>query len=152
MSAVKSYSLDETLALGQTLGEYVQPGTVIVLSGDLGAGKTQLTAAIAQGLGIDESVTSPTFAILKIYSSGRIPLSHMDLYRLETAAQLDDLDFWDLLRQDEPSAIVIEWGDMFEEVVSRADLLVILRIAGHGEREIDLQARSPRGMELISNV
>jgi len=132
------------------LGEHVQPGTIIVLSGDLGAGKTQLAAAIALGLGIDEAITSPTFAILKNYPQGRIPLNHMDLYRLESAAQLDDLDFWDLLHPDDPSTTLIEWGDMFSEVLSRADLVVTLRIVDHGHREINLQSHTKKGETLLT--
>ena len=145
-------NLVQVINLGKALGRNVHPGTVIVLSGDLGAGKTQLAAAIAVGLGIDKPITSPTFAILKNYTSGRIPLNHMDLYRLETPDQLDDLDFWDLCQTDEPSATLIEWGDMFDEVTDKADLIVTLGIVSDREREVELMAFTEAGTELIKKA
>ncbi|MCL2745541.1 MAG: tRNA (adenosine(37)-N6)-threonylcarbamoyltransferase complex ATPase subunit type 1 TsaE [Coriobacteriia bacterium] len=163
---LESQSLPDVLALGHMIGQNIQPGTVTVLSGDLGAGKTQLAAAIAAGMDIGETITSPTFALLKHYGTGRIPLNHMDIYRLENAAQLDDLDFWDVLRPGEPSATLIEWGDMFTEVVDVADIVITLRAgagagagvdtaggnAGTELRAIELQAKSPQGEALIAAV
>ncbi|MCL2403790.1 MAG: tRNA (adenosine(37)-N6)-threonylcarbamoyltransferase complex ATPase subunit type 1 TsaE [Coriobacteriia bacterium] len=149
---VRLLSLDDTLRIGQALGESIQPGTVIVLSGDLGAGKTQLASAIAQGMGISETITSPTFAILKNYTSGRIPLNHMDIYRLETVEQLDDLDFWDLFSSDEPSATLIEWGGMFDEVSNKADLIISLSIVDDERRCMNLQAQSAQGEETLSLI
>jgi len=149
-------NVEETNALGRILGQYVQPGTIIVLSGDLGAGKTQLAGAIACGLGIEESVTSPTFAILKNYPSGRIPLNHMDLYRLDSPEQLADIGYLDLLAADEPSAILIEWGEMFDEVASRADLIMTINMADSGTdvtaRQITLKAQTDKGKSLIAHV
>ena len=87
---------------------------MVVLSGDLGAGKTQLTKGLAAGLGVVEPVTSPTFNILLVHE-GRIPLYHFDLYRLEFAEQLDDLDYWGTLEADGVS--VVEWGDRFAEAI-----------------------------------
>ena len=145
-------NLVQVINLGKALGQHVQPGTVIVLSGDLGAGKTQLAAAVAVGLGIDKPITSPTFAILKNYTSGRIPLNHMDLYRLETPDQLDDLDFWDLCQKDEPSATLIEWGEMFDEVTDKADLVLSLGIVNDREREVELMAFTDTGAELVQRV
>jgi tRNA threonylcarbamoyladenosine biosynthesis protein TsaE len=149
---IYSTSPQETIALGQALGEHVQPGDLIVLSGDLGAGKTQLASAFAQGLGVEVAITSPTFAILKHYNEGRVSLNHMDLYRLESAEQLDDLDFRDLLTPDAPAATLIEWGDMFDVVTHHADLVITLIITGADSREIELAARNPRGEELISDA
>jgi len=145
-------NLDDTVALGQTLGRHIQAGTIVVLSGDLGAGKTQLAGAIACGLGIEDSVTSPTFSILKNYPSGRIPLNHMDLYRLESPEQLGDIGFLDLLAEDEPSAILIEWGEMFDEVSSRADLIVTMRMIDVNERQVILKAQTDKGKSLIEHV
>ena len=145
-------NLDDTAALGQTLGQHIQAGTIVVLSGDLGAGKTQLAGAIARGLGIEDSVTSPTFAILKNYPMGRIPLNHMDLYRLDSPEQLGDIGFLDLLAEDEPSAILIEWGEMFDEVSSRADLIVTMRMVDVNERQVILKAQTDKGKNLIEHV
>jgi len=149
---VTATSVDITRQLGTTLGQHLQPATIVVLSGDLGAGKTQLAAAIAQDLNINTPITSPTFAILKHYAEGRIPLNHMDLYRLEDATQLEDIDFYDLLRPCEPAATLIEWGEMFTAVTDHADLLITIRITGASERSIQLDALTPRGKELLAHV
>jgi tRNA threonylcarbamoyladenosine biosynthesis protein TsaE len=146
---LKARNLKETINLGQALGEYVQPSTVIVLSGDLGAGKTQIAQALAQGLGMSDPITSPTFAILKNYDSGRIPLNHMDLYRLEKPEQLADIDFWDLVAPNSVEVTLIEWGDMFDEVLAETDLQLILSITGAESREIELKAYSEQGAELL---
>ena len=148
----EAQNLVQVINLGKALGQHVRPGTVIALSGDLGSGKTQLAAAVAVGLGVESPITSPTFAILKNYTSGRIPLNHMDLYRLETADQLDDLDFWDLCQTDEPSATLIEWGDMFDEVTDKADLILTLGILNEKEREVELLAFTDAGKELIQKA
>jgi len=156
--------------LGYDLGQYVQSGDIIILSGDLGAGKTQFAAALAQGLDIDESITSPTFALMKRYLSGRIPLYHLDLYRLDRPEQLDDLDFWDLvalraavvgtqitegatdMSPDAAGVVLIEWGDIFEQVTQHADLSITLRISGRSERNITLQSLSQRGAQLLADL
>ena len=83
-----SHSPEATQALGETWGRAATSGLVIGLSGDLGAGKTQLTKGIARGLGITTRVHSPTFALVNQYENGRLPLFHVDLYRLETAEQI----------------------------------------------------------------
>lgn len=142
-------NLDDVMALGKTLGRYIQPGTIAVLTGDLGAGKTQFARSVARGLGVEGSITSPTFAILKTYPEGRIPLNHMDLYRLEEAAQLDDLDFWDLLQDGEPSATLIEWGEIFDSVVAASDLIVKIELFSDTLRTIELEARTERAEKLL---
>jgi tRNA threonylcarbamoyladenosine biosynthesis protein TsaE len=103
-----SKSPEETLALGEQLGRQAQTGWVIGLTGDLGAGKTQWVKGLARGLGIASKVSSPTFSLVNPYSGGRLPLFHLDLYRLETpqqafAAGLDDYFF------DPPGVTVVEW-------------------------------------------
>ena len=82
-------STEQTIALGERLGRLLAAGDVLVLTGDLGAGKTQLTKGIARGLGVEDDVTSPTFTIGMVYEGGELPLYHFDLYRLEDAAELD---------------------------------------------------------------
>jgi len=135
------------------MGECVQSGDIIVLSGDLGAGKTQFAGGFARGLGVDEAVTSPTFTVLKLYEGGRVPLWHFDLYRLTDASQLNDIDFWDATDPvSAPGAVLIEWGDMFAEVMDRADLSIELRIDDATTRDITLRPHSVRGEALLMDA
>jgi tRNA threonylcarbamoyladenosine biosynthesis protein TsaE len=136
-----------TQAVGTALAGLVVAGDVIVLSGDLGAGKTQLTKGFAVGLGVVESVTSPTFNILLVHE-GRIPLYHFDLYRLETAEQLDDLDYWGTLEADGVS--VVEWGDRFAQAVPDQCVVVRLLITGDDSRLLEVEGRGVRGELLAS--
>jgi tRNA threonylcarbamoyladenosine biosynthesis protein TsaE len=108
MATLISHSPEETLAIGEAWGREVQPGWVIGLSGDLGAGKTQLVKGIARGLGSPARVHSPTFALLNEYGGGRLPLFHLDLYRLNNrddvlSAGLEEY----LVRPD--AVAVVEW-------------------------------------------
>jgi tRNA threonylcarbamoyladenosine biosynthesis protein TsaE len=109
MATYISHSPAQTEALGETWGREAQPGLVIGLTGDLGAGKTQLVKGLARGLGIPERVHSPTFALVNIYSGGRVPLAHLDLYRLDSREQILAAGLEEFLR---PSGItVIEWAE-----------------------------------------
>ena len=112
MKGLLTHSAEETIAFGAALGRVTKPGDVLVLTGDLGAGKTQFAKGIAQGLGIVEAVTSPTFNIMLVYegSAGQ-RLYHLDLYRLDDPAQLDDIDYFGCLESDAVS--LVEWGDKF---------------------------------------
>ncbi len=109
MAILISHSPEETLALGETWGRAATSGLVIGLSGDLGAGKTQLTKGIARGLGITTRVHSPTFALVNQYDTGRLPLFHVDLYRLETADQIIAAGLEEYFH---PTGVsVIEWAE-----------------------------------------
>ncbi len=134
-----------TRAVGRALAPLVAAGDVIVLSGDLGAGKTQLTKGLAAALGVGEAVTSPTFNILLVHE-GRIPLNHFDLYRLERAEELDDLDYWGVLESGGVS--VVEWGDRFEEAVPEECVIVRIRVTGDDSRALEIEPRGARGAEL----
>src|SRR5690606_32898713 len=104
----RSTSPEETLALGRWLGERAQAGDVFLMEGDLGAGKTLMTKGIALGLGIDpEQVTSPSFTLMQVHH-GRLPLYHMDLYRLERAADVEALGLEEFLEGD--GVAVVEWA------------------------------------------
>ncbi|MFM7225559.1 MAG: tRNA (adenosine(37)-N6)-threonylcarbamoyltransferase complex ATPase subunit type 1 TsaE [Actinomycetota bacterium] len=98
----------ETDALGVRIGALLAPGDLVVLAGDLGAGKTAIAKGIARGLGVDEPVTSPTFAIVQEYA-GRVPVAHADVYRLGTLGELADLAFDELL---DDHVVLVEWGDI----------------------------------------
>lgn len=108
-----THSQAETIAVGEQLGRELAAGDVLVLTGDLGAGKTQLTKGIAAALGCEGDVTSPTFTIEMVYEGGRLPLYHFDLYRLDDAEQLEDIGLYDVLGAD--GVCVVEWGEQFAD-------------------------------------
>lgn len=98
----------ETMQVGRRLAALVRPGDVITLSGSLGAGKTTFAAGFGEGLGIDEPVTSPSFVLVRSYSSGFTPLVHVDAYRLTSLGEFADLD---VLDEAAEGVLLIEWGD-----------------------------------------
>jgi tRNA threonylcarbamoyladenosine biosynthesis protein TsaE len=109
MATSISHSPAETEALGESWGRMAQSGQIIALSGDLGAGKTQLVKGIARGLGISSRVHSPTFTLVNVYSGGRLTLFHLDLYRLETREQIFSAGLEEYLN---PAGVtVIEWAE-----------------------------------------
>lgn len=139
-------SQPETVSLGKKIGEALQTGDVLVLTGDLGAGKTQLTKGIAAGLGIDADVTSPTFTIEMVYEGGRLPLYHFDLYRLDDPDQLEDIGLYDALGSD--GVCVIEWGEQFADEIGpeRVDVYV-RRLDGEAAPGVE----PPRQVELVAH-
>ncbi|HEU5123063.1 MAG TPA: tRNA (adenosine(37)-N6)-threonylcarbamoyltransferase complex ATPase subunit type 1 TsaE [Verrucomicrobiae bacterium] len=121
MATSISHSVAETEALGESWGRTAESGLVIALSGDLGAGKTQLVKGLARGLGFSGRVHSPTFTLVNVYSGGRLTLFHLDLYRLETREQILSAGFEEYLN---PAGVsVIEWAERwFGESSSSANL------------------------------
>lgn len=109
MTTFISHSPAETAALGESWGRVAQHGLVLALSGDLGAGKTQLVKGIARGLGVTARVHSPTFTLVNEYGGGRLRLFHLDLYRLETPAQMLSAGIGEFLTPD--GVAVIEWAE-----------------------------------------
>jgi tRNA threonylcarbamoyladenosine biosynthesis protein TsaE len=144
---MQTFSADQTFDCGRSLAPLLRAKDVLVFSGDLGAGKTQLTKGIAMGLAVREPVTSPTFNILLVHE-GRIPLYHFDLYRLDHGGQLEDLDYYATLEADGVS--VVEWGDRFVEAAPLDGLSVSLRILDDAERHIEVTALGARGDELAA--
>ncbi len=143
--SIQTFSAEQTALCGRVLAPLLGVGDVLLLSGDLGAGKTQLTKGIAWGLGVAEPVTSPTFNILLVHE-GRLPLYHFDLYRLDHAWQLEDLDYYATLEADGVS--VVEWGDRFAEAAPLDGVSVTLCIEDDVKRRIDLRPLGPRGATL----
>lgn len=149
-----SHSPDETIALGRELGALLHAGDVLVLTGDLGAGKTQLTKGVAAGMGVTADVTSPTFTIEMVYDGADMPLYHFDLYRLDDPDQLEDVGLYDALGSDGPC--LIEWGEQFADEIGPERVDVTLtrlddQVAGGVEppRRIELTAHDARGQELV---
>ena len=110
MATYTSRSPEETRSLGETWGKSAAPGLVIGLCGDLGAGKTELVKGLARGLGSQARVHSPTFALIHEYTDGRLPLFHIDLYRLETVAQVIGAGLEEYL-YNPPGVTVVEWPE-----------------------------------------
>lgn len=111
----RSQSPDDTRRVGAKLAAGLRDGDVVLLDGDLGAGKTQFAQGVAAGLGVTESVTSPTFNIMFEYTGGRLPLYHFDLYRLDDASQLEDVDFYGVTDSSTPGVALVEWAQMFPD-------------------------------------
>ena len=115
---ITTHSADETQALGQRLAKRLLPGDVIAYFGDLGAGKTALTRGIAQGLGVTDLVTSPTYTIVNEYLTGRIPLFHFDMYRLGSSDELFDIGWEDYLARG--GVCAVEWSENVEDALRDA--------------------------------
>ena len=108
-----STGYEETRKIACEFAKLLSPGDVVTLDGDLGAGKTAFTGGLAIGLGVDTHVTSPTFTIVNEYRSGRLPLFHFDVYRLETMDDLYDIGWEDYI--SEGGVCVVEWADIIRE-------------------------------------
>lgn len=115
---ITTHSADETQALGQRLAKRLLPGDVIAYFGDLGAGKTALTRGIAQGLGVTDLVTSPTYTIVNEHLTGRIPLFHFDMYRLGSSDELFDIGWEDYLARG--GVCAVEWSENVEDALRDA--------------------------------
>ena len=133
---MRTNSPQETRALGRRLAELLMPGDVILFDGDLGAGKSEMTRGIAEGLGVSGPVTSPSFTILNVYDDGRVPLYHFDWYRLESAEELYEMGMDEYLGGD--GVAVVEWPSQCPEAIPETHLAVKIRPVGENEREITL--------------
>jgi tRNA threonylcarbamoyladenosine biosynthesis protein TsaE len=131
-------SAAETRELGMRLAEKLQAGDVILLEGELGAGKSELARGIAKGLGVTETVTSPSFTILNVYESGRIPLYHFDWYRLESAEELFELGMDEYLGGD--GIALVEWPERCPEAVPEDYLRIRITAEGENRRKLTAEA------------
>ena len=124
---LRTRSVGGTLALGEMMTELLRAPKLVVLRGELGAGKTTLVKGMAAALGAAdaEEVVSPTFTLVHEYQGRKVRLFHLDLYRLETEAEVEGLGLWEMA--DAPDALVlVEWGDKFASVMERADAEVAI--------------------------
>ncbi len=133
-------STGETLELAHAVGELLRPGDVVSLVGDLGAGKTVFARGVARALGVTELVVSPSFTIVREYE-GRVPLVHVDVYRIDAVQELHDLGFEEVVRDD--AVTLVEWGDKIDGLLpgDRLDVRLapgaadderVVEIEGHG--------------------
>ena len=140
-------STEATKQLAATLAPYLRPGDVIVLNGDLGAGKTQFVQGVAAGLGLGGPVTSPTFNILLSYMDAAIPLFHFDLYRLDGSDQLEDIGYFETV--DGPGATFIEWGEKFPEALPYGYLEIDITVNESGIRLVQAHSFGERARNLL---
>ncbi len=113
----KTFSAEETFAYGEKLGRSAKAGEVYTLVGDLGAGKTVFAQGFARGLGIEEPVNSPTFTILQVYDTGRLPLYHFDVYRIDDPDEMEEIGWEDCVYGD--GVTMIEWADRIRDILPK---------------------------------
>lgn len=142
-----THSPEETMNFSEQMAVYLQPGDVLTLSGDLGAGKTIFTKGLAKGLGIREMVNSPTFTIVKEYHSGRLPLYHMDVYRISDD---EDIGLEDYFEQD--GVTVIEWAENIPSWLPDDVLSVVIERVNDHERIITCTANGSRSERINEEI
>ncbi|MEM0979330.1 MAG: tRNA (adenosine(37)-N6)-threonylcarbamoyltransferase complex ATPase subunit type 1 TsaE [Cyanobacteria bacterium P01_H01_bin.58] len=141
-----------TVALGKWLGQQLQAGTVLLLQGDLGSGKTTLVKGIGQGLSIPEEIDSPTFTLINEYPTGRLPLYHVDLYRLSNTdtQQLFLEVYWDGIEYP-PGIMAIEWSERLPQLPPTPLMIAIAHHAIHG-RQVTLTPTTPTQVQLLETL
>lgn len=128
-----SLSAEHTIETGKRLGSLLRSGDVIALNGTLAAGKTTLARGIAQGLGITEPVTSPTFTLISEYS-GRLPVYHMDVYRLDSVEDFINLGVEDMLYGD--GVCIVEWSDRVIDVLPNSTIVITIALTDDSNQRI----------------
>lgn len=131
-------AVDETRELACALSSLARPGDVVVLAGDLGAGKTAFVQGFGRGLGVADRITSPTFTLVHVYEGGRLPIHHLDVYRLDQLSEALDLGLAEML--DEGGVVLIEWGDAITPVLPH-DYLEVRLTFGDGDDDRMLAIR-----------
>ncbi|MBP3460488.1 MAG: tRNA (adenosine(37)-N6)-threonylcarbamoyltransferase complex ATPase subunit type 1 TsaE [Lachnospiraceae bacterium] len=114
-TVIETKSEKETFELGFSIGKEAEPGEVYALSGDLGVGKTVFTKGVAAGLEVKEQVNSPTFTIVQVYESGRLPFYHFDVYRIGDPEEMDEIGYEDYFYGE--GLCLVEWADLIEELM-----------------------------------
>lgn len=142
-------SPEATRRAAHALAGHLEPGDTIGLVGDLGAGKTCFVQGLARGLGVPDQVrvTSPTFTLVNEHRGGRLPLFHVDLYRIDRAAELDHIGLDDLFAA--PAVVAVEWCDRFP-VLPADHLRISLRAVAENQRALDAEGRGARGSALAA--
>lgn len=143
-----SRSVDDTMELAENIESEKFPGMVICLEGELGSGKTVFVKGFAKSLGIEETITSPTFSLIKEYNSGEMPLVHMDVYRIETAD--NSIGFEDYFNKD--NVCMIEWAEMIEDRLPKERLELEFRVIDENTRIIVLKPFGDKYEDLVNSV
>jgi tRNA threonylcarbamoyladenosine biosynthesis protein TsaE len=141
MKIFSTHSAEETTDLGRRLSADLKPGSIVLLRGDLGAGKTTLVKGIAEGFQAAKAddVTSPTFTLIHEYRGPEVTLYHIDLYRIDTQRELDTLALDDLMIPQ--SILLIEWGEKFERFAKERDVEIAIQIQGEDQRSVTFAIR-----------
>ena len=121
---VETFSEKETFELGKKLGTEAKPGQIYALLGDLGVGKTILTKGFAEGLGITEPVSSPTFTIVQVYEEGRMPFYHFDVYRIGDIEEMDEIGYEDCFFGE--GVCLVEWANLIEEIMPEETIWITI--------------------------
>ena len=122
---IDSYCPQDTYHLGYRMGSEAQKGEIYCLSGDLGVGKTVFTQGFAKGLGIEEAVSSPTFTIIQEYDAGRLPLYHLDVYRISDIDEMEEIGYEDYFYGN--GVCLIEWAELIEELLPKQRTTITIR-------------------------
>ena len=147
---ITTSSLDETRRLGERLGRLLKEGDIICLHGELGAGKTSFTQGIAKGMGVAKAfITSPTFVIANEYK-GRLALYHIDLYRLNNIAEIEDIGLSEYLKGE--AVTVIEWAEKAEDCCQKIGFQFILKVWEEDKRRLSFKATGKRYEEIIKGI
>jgi len=133
---IETHSVADTIAFGERLATELQPGDVLALTGDLGAGKTCLVKGIARGLGIAQEVTSPTFTLIHEYRGGRLPLNHVDLYRLDNVEAAVGIGIEEYLGGD--GVTVIEWAERIAPLLPATTRRIAITLLDENARRIEV--------------
>lgn len=141
MKTFQTHSAEETTDLGRRLASHLKPGTIVLLRGDLGAGKTTMVKGIAEGFQAAkaEDVTSPTFTLIHEYRGPAVTLFHIDLYRIDTQRELDTLALDDLMTPQ--SILLIEWGEKFARFAKERDVEIAIEHKGAEDRVIAIETQ-----------
>ena len=143
---IETRTPEETYALGEKIGAAAKPGQIYTLNGDLGVGKTVFTQGVAAGLGIKESVNSPTFTIIQVYEEGRLPFYHFDVYRIGDIEEMEEIGYDDYFFGE--GICLIEWANLIEELLP--ENIIRITIEKDLEQGFDYRCITVEGLESLS--
>jgi tRNA threonylcarbamoyladenosine biosynthesis protein TsaE len=148
---VETKSATETIELGKRLGKLLQAGDAVALTGNLGSGKTTLTQGLARGLGVKRKdyVTSPSFTLIKEHK-GRIPIYHIDLYRIDNIKEIFNLGYEEYFYGE--GVAIIEWADKIKKLLPREVLIINLEIIGENRRKIELVPKGKHYRDIVDKL
>jgi tRNA threonylcarbamoyladenosine biosynthesis protein TsaE len=146
---IKVHSVEEMEELGERVGSLLGPGDVVILTGELGSGKTAFCRGLGRGLGVSATITSPSFTLINEYE-GRIPFYHLDVYRLDGPSDLEELGYEDYFYGEGVAAV--EWGDKVRVLLPEEYLEVRLEVLGEGLRSLEFIPHGPRLAKVVEEV